>query len=88
MAQSIQAVGEQMLYPADNASFAESTKLDAPTATALSMLQHPMIAIGFALLLIVLAGRAFGGKKLPAGTKPLPILPGTRSLELKVISHR
>ena len=71
------SVGEGTLYGADNSSHSHSTFLQAPMPAEMGFLQNPKIALGFCFLMVFILGKVFGGKKLPAGVKPLPRLPGT-----------
>lgn len=71
------SAGEGALYGTDNASYSDSSILEAPKPTELGFLQNPKIALGFCFVLVFILGKIFGGKKLPAGVKPLPRLPGT-----------
>ena len=82
MAQAVQSVGEQLLHSSENGSYTDMPKLDDSTSSQFSLLQNPKIAIGFCFLLMVVLGRVFGGKRLPAGAKPLPILPGGSKIRL------
>lgn len=77
MASMEASVGEGTLYGADNSSYSDSGILEAPKPTELGFLQNPKVALGFCFLVVLILGKVFGGKKLPAGVKPLPRLPGT-----------
>lgn len=75
------AAGEGTLYGADNTS----SILEGPKPTEMGLLQNPKIAIGFCFLMVFILGKVFGGKKLPAGVKPLPRLPGTSQNILRCV---
>lgn len=81
MAQTVEvaAGAEAPFVPAaDNASFADSAKhFTTQTAAGLGLLQNPKIALGFCLVFVFVLERILRGRrKLPAGVKPLPRLPG------------
>lgn len=77
MASMEASAGESTLYGAENVSYTDSSILEAPKPTELGFLQNPKVALGFCFVLVFILGKVFGGKKLPAGVKPLPRLPGT-----------
>jgi hypothetical protein len=80
MSQSVHAAQEPSLFAfeesLENASILESVKPETPVSADLSILNSKAVW-GFSLLVIILLARVFGQKKkLPAGAKPLPKLPG------------
>ena len=80
MASMEASMAEGSPYGAGNTSNTDSPLLDAPKPMEMGFLQNPKIALGFCFLMVFILGKIFGGKKLPAGVKPLPRLPGTGSL--------
>jgi hypothetical protein len=78
MSQSVHAAQEPSLYAYEesNASVLEPVNADMPVPADLSILNSKAV-LGFTLLVVILVARLFGQKKkLPAGAKPLPKLPG------------
>ncbi|KAK3677176.1 hypothetical protein LTR78_002714 [Recurvomyces mirabilis] len=69
--ESIKASAEQMMYNVDNATANMDSMSPIPSGFSL---YQPRVAIGFALIVLIVLARIFGaGKpKLPAGVKPLP----------------
>ncbi|KAK4545499.1 hypothetical protein LTR36_002849 [Oleoguttula mirabilis] len=77
MAESIQSFEAGSVFPAGNASFSDSPTLDASMLTGSVLFQSPKLTVGISLLIFFLLAQVFrGGRKLPAGVKPLPRLPG------------
>ncbi|EGP87952.1 unnamed protein product [Zymoseptoria tritici ST99CH_1A5] len=80
MSQVVQAAQEPSRYAfeqsIDNATVLEPVSVDTPIPADFSILNSKAV-LGFSLLVIILVTRLFGQKKkLPAGAKPLPKLPG------------
>ena len=83
---TLSASQEQVVYGADNAS-ASGQDYMSPVPSGFSLFQ-PRVALGFGLILLIVLARVFGGKrKLPAGVKPLPRLPGTYLTRIKCIGR-
>lgn len=72
------AHGEPFVAADTNASFAENINAATTAATGFALLQNPKVALGFCLVFVFVLERVLRGRrKLPAGVKPLPRLPGT-----------
>ncbi|KAI6841238.1 cytochrome P450 [Hortaea werneckii] len=71
------AHGEPFVAADTNASFAENINAATTAATGFALLQNPKVALGFCLVFVFVLERVLRGRrKLPAGVKPLPRLPG------------
>lgn len=80
MSQVIQAAQEPSRYAfeqsIENATVLEPVSVETPIPADFSIFNSKAV-LGFSLLVIILVTRLFGQKKkLPAGAKPLPKLPG------------
>ena len=73
MSQSTGVLEVESFPVADNVSYTGSPGWNGPSATESLLLHTPKVALGLGLLFLLVVVKALrGGRKYPAGVKPLP----------------
>ena len=80
MSQPMVAVDVDSFPVPDNVSFTSTSSMDGPSVTDSLLYHTPKVALGLGLLFVLVLVKALrGGRKYPAGVKPLPKLPGKQT---------